>query len=135
MRLPNILGLTLLVGLALTACGDDDEPNDGGATPEVTAPMDGRDEAGAAGGETVTVEIGEFVFEPTPVEVGVGDSVVWANVHDQPHTASGNGDQPWDTANIAPGATSDPVVFDEAGTYTYICGLHPFMEGTVDVSA
>ena len=57
------------------------------------------------------------------------------DVHDQPHTASGNGDQRWDTANIAPGDTSDPVTFDEAGSYTYICGLHPFMEGTVEVSA
>lgn len=115
MRPLGILGSTLLAGLALAACG-------AGAEDE-------------GGGETVTVDIGAFVFEPTPVQISVGDSVAWENVHDQPHTASGNGDQRWDTANIQPGDTSDPVRFDEAGTYSYICGLHPFMEGTVEVSA
>lgn len=133
MRLPTTLGLTLLASLALMACGDDDQPSDAAAPPEMTAPESAAE--GEGGGETVTVDIGEFVFDPTPVEVSVGDSVVWENVHNQAHTASGNGDQRWDTANIAPGDTSDPIIFDEAGTFTYICGLHPFMEGTVEVSA
>ena len=132
MRLPTTLGLTLLASLALIACGDD-EPSSAGAPAEMSSSDDAPESEG--GGQTVTVDIGEFVFDPTPVEVAVGDSVVWENVHNQPHTASGNGDQRWDTANIAPGDTSDPVTFDEAGTYTYICGLHPFMEGTVEVSA
>ena len=129
MRLAPLLAITAAAAFTITACGDD-EPTANDAA-EAAAPSAG---GGGGDGEAITVEIGEFMFEPTPIEVSVGDSVVWENVHNQPHTSSGNGDQTWDTANIQPGDTSDPVVFDEAGTFTYICGLHPFMEGTVEVS-
>ena len=118
-----LLAAALIATLGLGACGDDD--------PQIS-------EAGGDGGDgpaTVTVDIGDFMFEPSPTEVSVGDSVVWENVHDQAHTSTGTGDQDWNTANIAPGDTSDPVLFEQAGTYTYVCALHPFMEGTVEVSA
>jgi plastocyanin len=101
----------LVTLLLLAACGDDD--SDG----------------------PVMVQIPEFAFDPSPVRVDVGDSVAWENTHSQPHTSSGNGDQVWDTGSIQPGEASEPVTFDEAGTFTYICGLHPFMEGTVEVAA
>ena len=99
MRLAGLLAITAAAAFTISACGDD-EPTANDAT-ETTAASNGGD------GETITVEIGEFMFEPTPIEVSVGDSVVWENVHNQPHTASGNGDQTWDTANISP-ATHPP---------------------------
>jgi plastocyanin len=118
MRRWGLVVGALTVCAALTACGDDS------ATPS----------AGAGDCDTVTVEIGEFVFEPTPLEVGVCDSVVWTNAHDQAHTATGNGDQTWNTGNLAPGATSEPVRFEAAGDLAYICALHPFMQGVVSVT-
>src|SRR5688572_31663377 len=114
---PVVAAVLVSAGL-LAACGDDT------ATPS----------AGARDCETVTVEIGEFVFEPTPLEVGVCDSVVWTNAHDQAHTATGNGDQTWNTGNLAPDATSEPVRFEAAGDLAYICALHPFMQGVVSVT-
>ncbi len=108
--------------LTLGACGDDDTPEaaaDPGAETTVadtTVADTSGDDGGAA--ETVTVQIPEFAFDPTPIEVGVGGSVVWENAHTQPHTSSGNGDQDWDTGPIQPGDTSDAVTFDEAGTFT-----------------
>ena len=127
MRLAKLLAIAAAAGFAFSACGDDE--------PAATDAAEATPADNAGDGGTVTVEIGEFVFDPTPIEVSVGDSVLWENTHNQPHTSSGNGDQTWDTANIQPGDTSAPVVFDQAGTFTYICGLHPFMEGTVEVSA
>jgi plastocyanin len=138
VRKPTALlaALTLTVGLA--ACsddsGDDDAADDAGDTATTAAPSDGDAEA-PADGETVTVDIGDFAFEPTPVEISAGQSIVWENTHTQAHTATGNGDQEWDTQNIAPGESSEPVLFEDAGSFTYICALHPFMEGTVKVSA
>ena len=85
-------------------------------------------------GTTVTVEIPEFAFSPTPVQVKACDSVVWENTHTQAHTSTGKGDKAWSTGNIADGATSDPVLFDQTGSFAYICALHPFMKGTVEVS-
>lgn len=131
MRRTTAFGTALILAMGLAACGDDDPATSEGSS--ATAP-DAAGDAGEAG-ESVTVAIGDFVFDPTPVEIEVGDSIVWENTHDQPHTASGNGEQIWDTGNLQPGATSDPVTFDEPGSYTYICGLHPFMEGTVEVAA
>jgi plastocyanin len=116
--------LAILV-LALAACGD---------TSTEDATTDAAVDCDANPGETVTVDIPEFAFDPTPVEVNACDSVVWENTHDQAHTSTGKGDKAWSTDNLAPGSTSEPVLFGEAGTFTYICALHPFMEGTVDVT-
>jgi plastocyanin len=82
----------------------------------------------------VTVEIPDFEFSPTPVEVAACDQVVWSNVHSQAHTATGNGAFSFSTGNIAADGESEPIVFDATGSFTYICALHPFMTGTVEVS-
>jgi plastocyanin len=124
-RLLLTAAAAVLLGLAgLSACGDTtaDDPAAGGA------------DCASSPGETVTVEIPEFAFSPDPVQVGECDSVVWKNVHDQAHTSTGKGDQAWSTGNIAPGSQSDPVPFEDAGSFAYICALHPFMQGTVEVS-
>ena len=118
-----LASLAALGTLVLAGCGDTTADEDAGSA-----------SGEAAGCETVTVEIPEFAFAPDPVEISACDSVVWENTHTQAHTSTGNGDQQWSTGNIAAGATSDPVTFEEAGELTYICALHPFMTGTVLVS-
>ncbi len=129
-RPPVLLATSLLLALGLSACGDTSDP-------EPDAASEAAD-AGAAcedgDGTTITVEIGDFLFDPTPVEVERCDSVVWTNVHDQAHTSTGSGGQAWNTGNLAPGASSDPVRFEETGEQAYLCALHPFMEGVVAVS-
>lgn len=138
MRKPTALIAALLLTTGIAACGDDSSDSGDDAAAEssdtTAAPAGGTDMAPAEG-ETVTVEIGDFLFDPTPVEITAGQSVVWENTHNQAHTSTGNGDQDWNTDNIAPGESSEPVLFEDAGTFTYICALHPFMEGTVEVSA
>jgi plastocyanin len=127
-----------IIGLAaLTGCGDTDEPtadeapsDDGGSG----APDGDSVDCEAQPGDTITVEIPEFSFAPDPVEIGACDSVVWENTHDQSHTSTGNGDKTWSTDNVAAGESSEPVLFEEAGSYAYICALHPFMKGTVEVA-
>jgi plastocyanin len=118
------LTLLAVVLLGVAACGD------------TTADEDSTSTAGceAGDGTTVTVEIPEFAFDPTPVEIEPCDSVVWENTHDQAHTSTGKGDKAWSTGNLTAGSTSEPVRFDEPGSYAYICALHPFMQGTVDVA-
>jgi plastocyanin len=145
MRRPTTLLTTAAVALigltALAGCGDttgtsDDEAAGSADTAEPSDDMGGMGgvDCEANPGETVTVEIPEFVFSPDPVEVSACDSVVWSNTHTQAHTSTGKGDKAWSTGNVAAGEESDAVLFDEAGTYAYICALHPFMEGTVEVS-
>jgi len=65
--------------------------------------------------------------------VPVGGSVVWTNTGSQTHTATSS-DGAWDTGAVAPGATAE-IVFDTPGTYTFVCTPHPWMKGTVVVTA
>lgn len=125
--------LTAALALAgmLAACGGDDSSGEGAANDSTTtAAADGT----CTGGSTVTVDVGDFVFDPTPVEIERCDSVVWTNAHNQAHTSTGQGEQRWNTGNIQPGDDSEPVVFERSGTFSYICALHPFMKGSVEVS-
>ncbi len=127
-----LLGTALFGLVGLTACGDSDEPT------EDASAVDGGDavaaDCEASPGETITVEIPEFAFSPDPVEISACDSVVWENTHSQAHTSTGKGDKAWSTDNIAAGSAAEPVLFDESGSFAYICALHPFMTGTVEVS-
>jgi plastocyanin len=116
---------SLLLVAALTAglvgCGDDDS-------------AEGADVASspAVPGQPVAVEIDGFRFQPADVEVDVGEEVVWTNGDDFAHTAMAT-DESFDTGDLAPGATSAPVSFEEPGTYSYFCGIHNSMTGTVTV--
>jgi plastocyanin len=126
------LAFAALAGLA--ACGDDTDASSPDTT-EAAADTGGEATADCTTpGETVTVAIPEFTFDPDPVEVTACDEVVWSNTHSQAHTSTGNGDQAWSTGNIQPDGSSDPVPFDTPGSYPYTCALHPFMKGTVEVS-
>src|SRR4051794_8638886 len=115
-----VAGLVLVATFGVAACGDTSSGDTAATKPEATTV-----DCTATPGSTVTVEIGDFVFDPTPVKVQPCDSVVWHNGHDQAHTSSASGDQSWNTGNIQPGATSDPVSFPAAGTFPYMCALHP----------
>jgi plastocyanin len=79
-----------------------------------------------------TVAIQGFVFSPKVVSVNVGDTVTWRNDDGTVHTATDSGR--FDTGNIGPGAAKS-VTFNAAGTYSYICAVHPTMTGTVVVRA
>ena len=133
----TLLAALALVGLGgLAACGSDDA--DGEATEtteaEASAPTGDPVDCASTPRETVRVEIPEFEFAPDPVQVSTCDEIVWSNTHDQAHTSTRSGDTGWSTDTIAAGAESEPIVFDTPGELTYMCALHPFMTGTVEVS-
>jgi plastocyanin len=80
----------------------------------------------------VRVSITEFQFTPKNVQVHVGDTVVWTNNGAMIHTSTANGGQ-WNSGNIPPEGRF-PFKFTTAGTFPYVCGLHPLqMKGTVRV--
>jgi plastocyanin len=77
------------------------------------------------------VRIQNFAFTPAPITVTPGTTVVWTNEDTIPHTSTAKEKQ-WDSGPIQPGA-SFTVTFDKAGTYTYACTIHPFMQAKVIV--
>jgi plastocyanin len=115
-RPPRAASLLLLAALAVagSACGDD-EPT-----------------ADAEPGEVLVVD---NEFEPEDVEVAVGDTVTWRFEGSARHnvTPTGDGREDWEASPTKKDGTFEQT-FENAGTYDYVCTLHPGMTGTVTVA-
>ena len=120
MRRPT---LALLSATALlTACGSDDS----GSAPT------GVDRSGG-GGSGQQVDMVDLQFQPKTIKVNVGQTVTWVNKDSAPHNV----------VNKTEGEEPKSELFNEGGKYTwtpteagrmsYVCTIHPGMEGTVDV--
>ena len=79
------------------------------------------------------VSIAEFLFGPEKVVVRAGQTITWTNVDDSPHQVTVQGESTLRTPVILKGQ-STALQFDYAGTYGYICGLHPGMKGQIEVT-
>jgi LPXTG-motif cell wall-anchored protein len=75
----------------------------------------------------------DFSFSPATVTVNVGDTVTWTNSGHQPHNATASNGS-FATATLQHGQSGSHT-FATAGTFAYICTIHPFMHGTVIVNA
>jgi plastocyanin len=80
---------------------------------------------------SASVTMADFFFSPTSVTVAVGDTVTWHNTGQAPHTATAD-DGSFDTGTINPGSSGSHT-FSSAGTFSYICTIHPNMKATVRV--
>lgn len=76
------------------------------------------------------VAISGFSFSPRTITVHVGDTVTWTNSDAQAHTATSG--SAWSTGDIGNGDSAS-ITFRTAGTFAYICAIHPQMTGTVTV--
>jgi len=99
------------------------------ATTEAPAPTA---EPAVAVAEDVPVDIRDFAFNPTPVEIAVGGSVTWTNQDAVPHTATGQDRGVLQSGTIAPGESFSQV-FATVGDFAYFCEFHPGMSGQVIV--
>jgi amicyanin len=88
----------------------------------------------APAGEQVAVEIAGFKFNNgEPVTVAVGTEVVWTNNDSMDHSIEFDAASEIPTSpDLAQGDTYS-FTFTEPGTYSYICGIHPRMTGTIVV--
>jgi plastocyanin len=76
------------------------------------------------------INIASFAFLPARVGATVGKALTFLNSDDTPHQISVvNGPK---TAVFLRGQRAT-LTFDKPGEYSYICGLHPGMKGTIEV--
>lgn len=92
------------------------------------------DETAATAAANVTIEARDFFWSPDAVEIQVGDTVTWTNAQGFHNVLLG------DSRLNQPGFPTDAawnpppsMSFDTAGSYTFICEVHPGMSGTVNV--
>jgi plastocyanin len=110
------------------------QPQDGSAT--VPAPVTGASSTAAPKAHksaSASVTMGDLFFSPTSVTVAVGDTVTWRNTGQAPHNATAD-DGSFKTPTIENGQSASHT-FNQAGTFSYICTIHPQMKGTIRVLA
>jgi len=152
-RLLLVVLMTALA-LAITGCGgDDDEETSASGEETVTQTEttedtteaeetteaeaieeEGTSNAPNAGGEPVRserVEMLDFEFDPQDVTIAVGGKVTWINAGETVHNAVADDDS-FATEDLDAGKIASET-FDEAGSYPYICTIHPQMTGTIEV--
>ena len=83
-------------------------------------------------GTTFDISVVDFAFEPGTVSVPAGATVTWTNNGSRPHTVTAD-DGSFDSGRLDPGEQFSQA-FDQPGTFTYHCGFHPEMQGTVVVT-
>lgn len=79
-----------------------------------------------------SVAIAGFAFDQPTTTVAAGTTITWTNADGFAHSVVAR-DDTFRSDNLATGATFSHT-FDAAGTYAYICGIHPSMAGTVVVT-
>ena len=126
-------------GLAMSACG-------GGAsganyrpkaTPSTTMMAMGADTSAPPTGPPVStdaVTIEGFAFKPGVITVKQGTPVTWTNKDDEAHTVFFGFDSSRSPLLVNT-ANTYTKTFTTTGTFVYHCTIHPFMTGTVTVTA
>jgi plastocyanin len=81
----------------------------------------------------IRATIDNFTFAPQQITVKAGDTVIWTNHDDIPHTVTATNK----VFNSKALDTDDTFsfTFAAAGSFTYFCALHPHMTGSVVVEA
>ena len=93
----------------------------------------GMGAATPAGAGEIHVAIDNFTFSPQQITVKAGDTVIWTNRDDIPHTATST-TKSFGSAALDTGE-SFSFTFATPGSFSYFCALHPHMTGSVVVEA
>jgi plastocyanin len=90
-----------------------------------------RGPSAAQTAEPPRIVLKNFMFQPMSLTVEAGSTVTWTNMDEEPHTVvSSSGlfrSSALDTKD------SFSFKFDKAGTYGFVCSIHPQMVGTIVV--
>jgi amicyanin len=136
-----VIALAVVVLVAIGAFALANSNKSENPTPEDSmSAMDNNNEQTQSQSQTETVaqdtvEIKDYAFGPANISVKAGTKVTWTNQDAVQHDVVSdegvtNGPQ---SELLAKGDTYS-FTFDKAGTYTYHCGPHPYMKGTVTVT-
>lgn len=87
---------------------------------------------GSAGSDVVEVTITDMGFSPSRIEVAPGTEVVWKNAASIAHGVMSDSLEFHDSGLLDSGDEFRQI-FTAAGTFSYWCGPHPSMTGTIVV--
>ena len=107
----------------------------GAVTPAQTTPVQTPAATEKAPAKTVSINIGNFAFDPKDLQIEAGTTVIWKNTAGR-HTVTAD-DGSFESPIMAPGEEYKRI-FDHRGPVKYFCNLHGAaggqkMAGTVTV--
>jgi plastocyanin len=80
------------------------------------------------------VAIKNFAFSPASLAVKVGTKVTWTNQDSDAHTVTSDRSGGLLSSKALNSGDTFSYTFTKAGTYKYLCTIHPFMTATVTVT-
>ena len=119
--------LATVVALVGVACGDDDA-----ATTTTTAEATTTTTATTVAGGDVSVNVISFAFQPSQIEIELGNSVNFT-VADGSHTVTSDTGA-WPASGGIGEGESFTVTPTAAGEYDFFCEFHAQMTGTITVT-
>ena len=87
---------------------------------------------GSVDSESVRVDIASMQFQPATIRVKTGETVTWFNQEAMPHTITSPNSGLLASDQLNRGGSYEHT-FQDPGTYTYYCSLHPSMIGKIIV--
>lgn len=128
-RRTSTVALASAAALLLGACGGGGDAKDDGAKDAEKRPAG---ESTIWSGEA-PVRIVNFEFKPKMIRVKSGTKVTWKNEDTNIHDVK-------DTSPLATPISPEmskgdtfSITYAQPGSYSYICGIHPYMIGSVEV--
>lgn len=79
---------------------------------------------------SASVSIKNFAFNPTPLTIKVGTTVTWTNNDSAPHQIKSD---TFNSAMLSNGGNFQ-FTFSAVGQYSYLCSVHPSMQGQIIVT-
>ncbi len=129
----------LAVGLIVAGCGSSSKKSSssttttssGGSSSKTnTSTQPATPSGGTAAGAQVSLQ--NIQFSPAALTVNKGATVTWTNKDSVGHDVTSSSFKSGGAGGLQQGATFKHT-FKKAGTFAYVCTVHPGMKGTITV--
>lgn len=114
---PFISSILIISILFISGCTQQDTQEENDVSP-------------ATSSQKESVSIKNFAFDPQTITIKTGTTVTWINDDSVLHTVTSDGN--FDSGTLDKDETFS-YTFDEEGTFSYICTIHPRMTGKIIV--
>jgi plastocyanin len=83
--------------------------------------------------KNASIAIENFAFNSSNLTVTKGTTITWVNYDSAPHTVTSDTGTMLNSKPIQKGESFE-FTFNQSGTFTYHCAIHPMMKGSITVN-
>jgi plastocyanin len=95
---------------------------------------DGDKKAEPPPGRPGEIRIANFEFKPQTAVVKPGTKVTWTNADSSVHDIKDTSPLATPVSPSMSKGDTFSITYAQPGTYSYVCGIHPYMTGSVEVA-